>query len=618
MSEITYTGATLATTRLIQEGARLTGTDAGERDVRWEDAQIILGYAKPGDYPELAYTAGKASGWLTVPGSLVVDPLNFVAPFKAASTLARFGRGASSLGKWGGRVALRSRVLGVAGEGLWSKGLVYEKGTWSKAALAQKVPGMASLAATKSGQTAIQFGKKLVEDKDRALAIVRGRVSQAARHGFAPVNKFAKAAIKTKAPKNLAEVQEKRAIVRAWLENPDNPEAQGIIKELRDARASMYLDAPRVTMSNVGASFLANMAEKVRVLAGHQFATEEALRLIDELGYEQIRQNVDKAFKAVDAIKAETGYDELAKQTNAAFEKYAKTKDRADLVTARNLNSKRKKAKAAHMDALKEAQALNAQKKGVQQEISDAYKVVVEAAGTYIKGGALKEGGQLYARQILARTLQKMDAIEDTIIPVLQDIIESYADVAFAAAKSTDEVTGLVTRSADETHPLWDENGLWVGRNGEEAQALRERAARAFDPENLADVPNPAYRIAHTGDEMAEAIQFEVKRGLPRIFNYAHREAMRLGDQFTFDANAAADKLEQEIIKAWEQRPDNLFYDTRATVQVNKLYARNFNEVAERLRQGSEGLPGRRRRTRPSWPGTDRGRCPQGCRGRLR
>lgn len=452
---------------------------------------------------------------------IVADPLNFIAPLRITSTMAKVGTLAV-----GAKTALGSYKLVGTGR-LWERALVYEKGTWGKAATADRVilAGIGGSRFQPAYEKLLEEGRKVTQLRQTAVANATSRAVVQMRHGFRkPTEPNASKAWKGKTPPKKVQVAINEAMgrVESWLERA--PETVRLLDALVQDRVSLYVDSGRQFYSNVGATIWANLTEKARVASIHQLATD---------GADDVSKSVLAA--GADGIERIVGR-ERATQLRSAWE-----------------------SEGGEMSFLNYVQRVL---------LNEEYARMVDEAGVYITGG--RGGDVLLNEQIAARTGSKMDDIEYIIIPALQNILER--------------------RLAAEAVELWSKQGLWAFRHGEAANSIRALGRESFDDDVLIDVPNPAFGHGHTLMQMHEAVEHEVRRSGARVFQYEARNAYGGTLPEGFDAGAEVEQIRETIQSKWTKKDDGLYYDTRETVEVSRLYARQLGEAYQGVKSGAKSL----------------------------
>lgn len=205
---------------------------------------------------------------------LTVDPLNLVAPTRLVSSAGfvvatRFGKGAS-LGRY---------VL--TGEGL-ARSIVYQKGTWDKAALGRLLAGsddVLRIQDTRLGEKIAEYQSRLAVTKDEAMAAINKRLAHAAVLGWKQPT-FTVAGTKITLPKlgdrNLQALLDEtdRQLVQAVAKAPF---LQPLIHELKQKNASLFLRHTREGQkSQYGAALRGHLAETFRPIIAARLAVETA------------------------------------------------------------------------------------------------------------------------------------------------------------------------------------------------------------------------------------------------------------------------------------------------------------------------------------------------------
>jgi len=290
-------------TAFVYDAMRATQLVLGddERAVQWEDAAVTLG-ADPDTLPFYDGLVDKAANrWLRLAFELTADPINFAHPFRAASSLLRYGTKGSTLGSYSLRekgilgadnLILRAKRANVVG------GIVYGRGTWSKAAVAERATF--GFARHDSAAGARELARKSTQLKEEALASARERTTRQARHGFMkPVSKFA-AHVEVRLPRN-ATTRRLLEEARREMMGSVGREWAATIDDLIADRASLYVDAGRGQPSQVGAALRANLAERYRVLSVYEIA-RDYYREVYETTLETLGDDaIDAAREAADS-----------------------------------------------------------------------------------------------------------------------------------------------------------------------------------------------------------------------------------------------------------------------------------------------------------------------------
>lgn len=540
----------------------LEGREEGVRAVRWEDAMRTLGAGveELPDYDGLVDE--KANGLLRLGFELTTDPLNFAHPFRTGSSFLKYGTKGSQLGGYALRgglrdadnLILRTRKSDVAGA------LFYTKGTWSKRGIYETLTGGVFQDAPHRA-----LRQKAVALKDEAVASARERVAAASRTGFQPVTlSDGTKAMEVNRPRNkktLKLLEEARVEMRKHVR--EMPELKPLLDSLIEGRVSLYVDKGRRYYSNVGASLLANLTEKARVGAANQLGVEYGWRVYDSHVDEWVASNPFPL-----AAEGDVDGRELIELLTSPADDAAE--------------AARQQALLADPDVSSWVQQFDLDREAFARAAYDEYVGIVQGAGAYLRGGAASKEIQRITGQ---RATSRMDEVESTWLPVIQDVLEQEADAAFGAAEKS--AAGVAEKAV---HPLWDEGDLWAGRTGEFSGVLRSLGRESF--EKPVSIPNPQFGAAHTWGEASELIEAEIRRRSPRVLAYASRSvaAGQLPDGFSVSEGLAA--IRRDVTDAW-QKVDGQWVDTRETVEVSDLYARNqfalVDQAQEWFKRGRQG-----------------------------
>lgn len=515
----------------------LGGRDEWERNVEWEDAMRTLGapLEEVGgeEYDGLSTPAHRAS---RITFELFAEPLNFAHPFRVASTIAavkgaqmgsyRLAGGIADAARLSERTAASVEAK-MFNKDFWSSALVYQRGTWSKMNLLPE--GAARHIAEKRKQKA--FSRSLLLTRDEAIVGAKERVTEMTRHGFRQVaGKKLDFDIKIPSSKKTREMLEQ---YRPQLHQAmrDHPEWGPLIDESLANNVSLYVDKSRRFYSNFGASLLANIAEKARVSAGHSFGVERGWE-----AYRVATQQHEDLLNLAEQIKAEA--DDLPPMTDER-----------------------------RADVLAEAEQIaNVAEKAAYQ----VYLDTLQGIGLYLEGGA---ADPFLMKEALRRTFARMDDMEQALMPAMQDMIEEQADALFEAAKKAPAATDGAATKAE--HAIWDEEDLWRGRHGEEADMLRALGRESFKAP--VRVKNWQRELGEMSwDEANELIDAEIRRRLPRAYQYAARSIAAGTMPKGHDVSEAVNVIKREVYDAWQRNPETgKWADTRPELLVSDLYARN-------------------------------------------
>ena len=214
-----------------------------------------------------------------IPFEIVVDPLNFVHPFRTASSIARYG---------GGFAASAGLAREGAGQSLGyyryvNGAMTYDKGTWSKAAVLGTIDdllpygGGAPLRHSPAFQRAAGMVSRSVALRAEAFANVRDRVEANVRHGFAVPRGMVgdvQLDFEVRTPRSA----ETRNLLLESMEDRksyimETPYLAQIVQDLSAAGHSLYVHVAKTERSNVGQALYANMVEKARIGGLHRAAT---------------------------------------------------------------------------------------------------------------------------------------------------------------------------------------------------------------------------------------------------------------------------------------------------------------------------------------------------------
>jgi hypothetical protein len=436
---------------------------------------------------------------------MVVDPLNFFAPFKIASTGFRF----AGFKAFGGYVIRETAAEGLKhSEGLIAKsfGLVYTKGTWSKLALPKAVDHFVTggaIASSRPVKAIDNIAGKAAAIKPHVVAKVRSTTVIASRHGFQTpalvkldaaaasaigkgVKDFKMDSLPT-ASKDITDATRAGGhAVKAVLVK--HPRYKVIIDALVKSGGSMFVDAGRKAHSVVGAIIIARHAEEARIQVTHQLAQEV----------------YDRVFSS--------HYPDYFPDRAAYVEKLTLSRD-AGQITTKELGT------ALHSFDLGYYASDIAKWDHATDLAKAEYDKVMGVVSAHITGGTDKaltygtgvldkhgvEIQRVVIDEIRERQRNIMDAFETTIVPAMHELVQEGFDVL--------------------GKPLWDAAGKWIGHGTLEDRILRDLGQEAFNPDHLIPVANPQFGMGHTLTQMQDAISDEMARTTNRLYWRAARDA---------------------------------------------------------------------------------------------
>lgn len=501
----------------------------GERNIRWEDAMMTLGHDPREKVEYDGLVDGSANPLLRIALDFTADPLNVVAPLRWTSSAARQASMALA----------RESALGgyyLTGKGLGLK-LAYQKGTWSKIDLSTRLLSLDDPLRFRETELARRMEegvRRLAQTKDEAFAAVSDRVTLAGRHGFRKVSHLP--------PGQKAELPSvKSPQIQKLLDETDVemmqtlltlPSLRAFIAAMKKSKASIWLDSHLMgPKTQYGAALTGFMAEHFRPMVVAHIA--------------------------------------------------------ADVANGR--------LRASLLDGMdrKEAEAL------AQQE----FERLIQGVGTFLKGGAdqsLKEtehfvvkkgkGGVEFAErelrdvptEVAERVRSVMEEMERVVYPQIQRHLTDEADALHRSmkAKAAEGGDGLLGEPLQ--HPLWDENGKWVGRQEAADGDLVAVIRKSFDEGETSWIDNPAFGVSHTGAEMATAIRSELRRQIGRLDDYVARNKAAGTLPEGFDYEARREAIEADVVGSWDEGGDGFWYDTREQLEVSNLYVRHLDGYAKR------------------------------------
>lgn len=266
------------------------GGTAQPRDITWEDASLVLGHKVDGSPDDGLFV--KTNGALKLGFELFADPLNYARPFRAASSMLRYGTKGVQLGRY-------SLVATSDTAKFYERALIYEKGTWSKKAIGNSALDLLGEQldprATRLWKKAHQMGLAATTLKDQAMADAREKVALSINHRFAASGKLRSGIVDRFSPKSKLTrdtLIDSEIGLNNWIEG--GSELKPLVQELKDKRISLYVDDARSQLSQAGASLLAKVAEQARGASVHQLATESMQAVADKLAAEGFDASVIK------------------------------------------------------------------------------------------------------------------------------------------------------------------------------------------------------------------------------------------------------------------------------------------------------------------------------------
>lgn len=598
---------------------RQTASGDQDRDITWEDVRVVFGEdpVDPSSYDDLFKMSG--------PGRLVLqeifmDPLNYVPIGKLGMLgLRQIARGAGfeaskmatlRLASAGDAALAYKRGMRGLGNEWWNQALVYQKGTWSKAA----VLGIADNA----GYLRVNhLAKKITQTRDQAIQNVNAKVALSAQHLHREPNyKVPGVEVKLYPPADPRTAQLfDEAVEETKMLFQSDQQLAWIFNTLRLSRSSLKRTAEKTVDSMVGASVKARIANWVDVQQRHGIATRymhEVLLKYDVASQGFMRQHgidpveLEQYLHRKDVINPETGMRE-ARPGNVApgtirapgGEKMPPPEIKTDAngnvipqgapVDPRPQDTEFARRYKAYLKDWK----IYTETHGTAQEAAaKEYARVIEGSGLYTEGAGDKELEAELA-QLVIKANQEVDT---WWLPILQDMLEKDAissrervnalkqKLAVAKASGVDE-TDLATMEAKiveaeaDAWDVFDEAGYHDGGANEEA--IRSLMDEAFDEKNLVTIPNHTFGRAFTKLERNDAIHGEVRRYMARVnYNIARNAATKGGK--LLDAEAEFQKKLDDVSRHWVKRGDE-YFDTRDTLRVPDVYARHHEELTRRV-----------------------------------
>jgi len=184
------------------------------------------------------------------------------------------------------------------------------------------------------------------------------------------------------------------------------------------------------------------------------------------------------------------------------------------------------------------------------------YLDYLQRGGAYIRGAHDAE----LAREITPRVYQLLDQWEATIFRKLQDRIEKMAD--------------------DAGRPLFEgDSGRWIGRDSEARHYFRALGADAFDPKRKVPIKNTRFGEEFTVGEKDQIVDDEIRGETGRFKAWFYRERAEgraMSDDYM---DTRITEIIRDANKGWRQKANGKWEDTRRTILVPDIYARQLRHL---------------------------------------
>lgn len=511
----------------VMEGMQTVGQTLGltskqEKDIVWEDAMATLG-KDPGEWYD-GNRMGAANPVLRFGFELFADPLNVARPFRAASSVSHLLTGGQKLGRYS-----VGTIKGYRGFSLGSRGLVYEKGTWSKAALSLSAVRFVDRGGwydSEYGERMRELAGRFAKTKEQAKHVIEQRIRQGAANGFR----------KSKYVKESDSPVVTDASIRKLLDDSERMmgvqvgslgHLQPVLRELLNGRVSLFVDAARGTHSQHGAAILAFLNSTARGKLSQKMAWDYGRQIYGQL------------------VESGVAKDIAHREAQAEVDKIVKS-----------LGS-----------WLRGGGSATGELKALSDEVAATLK---------------EEFPDVNTRRIAEAIESQMELIAErnrkVVLPSMQDHLERDADMYFDQAKARSAAkSGDGLAEEPVVHPLWDEEGKWVGRRGSSAEALTDSIRSTFD--EMVEIRNPLHGVQRTKNAAMKAIRNEIAREIDRLDWYVARNAEAGTLNEGFDYAARVEKIEQDVHAAWDEVGGGMWTDTRETIMVSKLYLREVEAL---------------------------------------